>query len=218
MTRLRVAGMGSRMKRHAPAADRNKEPILGILREFLTSPAFVLTIAEGSGQHVVHFAKHLPHVTFQPTDVEPGALASIAAYVAEEKLTNVRPPVHLDALSEVWPVESADLVTCINMIHISPWAATEGLFRGAARILGPEGYLITYGPYRFSGKFTAPSNKEFDESLRARDASWGVRDVDDLRKLADSCGLMLEGTMPMPANNHCLVFAKDRHLFDMEIA
>jgi SAM-dependent methyltransferase len=196
------------MKHHAPAAERNKGPILNVLREFLTEPAFVLTIAEGSGQHVVHFAKHLPHVTFQPTDLEPDALASITAYVEEARCTNVLPAKLLNASSDAWPVDRADLITCINMIHISPWSATEGLFRGAARILPPDGFLITYGPYRFSGEFTAPSNKEFDASLRARNPEWGVRDVDDLENLATSVGMAMEGSMPLPANNHCLVFYK----------
>ncbi|HRI68743.1 MAG TPA: DUF938 domain-containing protein [Polyangium sp.] len=198
------------IKRHAPAAERNKNPILDVLREFISEPKFVLTIAEGSGQHVVFFAEHLPQATFQPTDVDPTALASIAAYVAEGGFPNVRPPLALDAMAETWPVEHADIILCINMIHISPWIATEGLFRGAARILPEFGYLITYGPYRFSGEFTAPSNQEFDASLRGRNPEWGVRDVDDLRMLASAHGLMLEGTVPMPANNHCLVFAR-RH-------
>jgi SAM-dependent methyltransferase len=196
------------MKRHAPAADRNKEHILGVLREFLTEPAFVVTIAEGSGQHVVHFAKHLPDVTFLPTDTDPDAVASIAAYVDAAGCTNVRPATLLDAVSDEWPIERADLIVCINMIHISPWSATEGLFRGAARILPPGGFLITYGPYRFSGKFLAPSNEEFDASLRARNAEWGVRDVDDLELVAAAFGMEIEGTVPMPANNHCIVFYK----------
>ncbi len=197
------------MKRHAPAAERNKDPILGVIREFLTEPSFVVTIAEGSGQHVVHFAKHLPHVTFLPTDGDADALASIDAHVKEAGCTNVRPAQVLDATSDKWPVERADLILCINMIHISPWSAAEGLFRGAVRILPPEGFLITYGPYRFSGKFLAKSNEEFDESLRARNAEWGVRDVDDLELVALSAGLRIEGTIPMPANNHCLVFNKE---------
>jgi SAM-dependent methyltransferase len=207
--RLPSSSMLRLMKRHAPAADRNKEAILGVIREFLTNPSFVLTIAEGSGQHVVHFAKHLPHVTFLPTDADAEALASIDEYVNEALCKNVRPAKVLDVTSAEWPVEQADLVTCINMIHISPWSATEGLFRGAARILPPGGFLITYGPYRFSGDFGAASNKAFDESLRSRNPEWGVRDVDDLEKVAASCGMMLEGTMPMPANNHCLVFNKE---------
>ncbi len=196
------------MKRHAPAADRNKDAILGVIREFLTEPAFVVTIAEGSGQHVVHFAKHLPHVTFLPTDGDADALASIDAHVKEAGCTNVRPAQVLDATADKWPIERADLILCINMIHISPWSATEGLFQGAARILPPGGFLITYGPYRFSGDFGAPRNKAFDESLRSRNAEWGVRDVDELELVAAAAGMVIEGTMPMPANNHCLVFNK----------
>ena len=196
------------IKRHAPAAERNKDPILEVLREFMGEPKFVVTIAEGSGQHVVHFAEHLPHVTFQPTDVDPNALASISAYVDEARYSNIRPPVYLDALAEPWPVEHADVALCINMIHISPWIATEGLFRGAARILPQGGHLITYGPYRFSGAFTAPSNEEFDASLRSRNPEWGVRDVDDLKTIGVANGLKLERTVAMPANNHCLVFTK----------
>lgn len=196
------------MKHHAPAAERNKEPILTVLREYLQEPKFVVTIAEGSGQHVVHFARHLPQITFQPTDVEPQALESIASYVAEAQCPNIRPPLHLDALAASWLVDQADLVLCINMIHISSWAATEGLFRGAARILSDHAHLITYGPYRFSGEFTAPSNQEFDASLRARNSAWGVRDVDDLKKLGSSVGMTLERTVVMPANNHCLIFTQ----------
>jgi SAM-dependent methyltransferase len=197
------------MKRHAPAADRNKDAILGVIREFLQQPAFVVTIAEGSGQHVVHFAKHLPHVTFLPTDGDPDALASIDAHVKEAGITNVEPAQVLDASSDKWPVERADLVVCINMIHISPWSAADGLFRGAVRILPPGGYLITYGPYRFSGKFLAQSNEEFDASLRARNAEWGVRDVDDLELVAISQRIKIERTLPLPANNHCLVFCNE---------
>lgn len=203
-------------KHHAPAADRNKGHILNVIREFFIEPQFletpqlVLTIAEGSGQHVVHFAKELRHVQFQPTDVDPEMMTSISAYIDEAKCKNIRPPMVLDASLDVWPVKQADLILCINMIHISPWSTTQGLFRGAARTLPEDyGYLITYGPYRFSGKFTAPSNKEFDESLRARNPEWGVRDVDDLQELGDSVGLGLEGTYPLPANNHCLVFSRD---------
>jgi len=158
----------------------------------------------------VHFAKDLTHVKFQPTDVDPEALASIKAYVDEAHCKNVLPPLQLDVRWDEWPVKTADVIICINMIHISPWAATEGLLRGAARTLGPDGYLITYGPYRFSGKFTAPSNKEFDESLRARNPEWGIRDVDDLDRVAKSVGMALESSMPMPANNHCLTFSKPR--------
>jgi SAM-dependent methyltransferase len=196
------------MKRHAPAADRNRTPILEVLRPLLHDGALVLEIASGSGQHVVHFATSLPRVTFQPTDADRGALASIEAHRADAALTNVLPPLRLDASSASWPVTRADAVVCINMIHISPFACTEGLFAGAHRVLPPGGLLYLYGPYRFSGAFTAPSNEAFDASLRAQNPAWGVRDVDDLVRLASGAGLEHEATVPMPANNHSLLFRK----------
>ncbi|MDI3286407.1 DUF938 domain-containing protein [Polyangium sp. 15x6] len=196
------------MKRRAPAAERNRDPILDILRRVLPDGAFTLEIASGSGQHTAHFAAHLPRVTFQPTDPDPDALASIDAYRAELDLPNFLRPLRLDASEDAWPVSRADAVVCINMIHIAPFRACEGLFRGAARILPAGGVLFTYGPYRFSGAFTAPSNEAFDASLRERDPSWGVRDLDDLQRLARQTGFVHEETVPMPANNHSLVFRK----------
>ncbi len=202
------ANLPASMKHHAPAADRNKDCILDVLRPLLPDAAFVVTIAEGSGQHVVHFATHLPHVTFQPTDVDPEAIFSIEAYRAQVECPNVRPAMQLDAAASLWPIQHASAITCINMIHISPWSSTEGLFQGAARLLAPGGFLLTYGPYRFSGVFHAPSNQAFDESLRSRNPAWGVRDIDDLMSLAASVDLGHEATIAMPANNHCVVFRK----------
>ncbi|MRG94168.1 DUF938 domain-containing protein [Polyangium spumosum] len=196
------------MKRRAPAAERNREPILDVLQRVLPDGAFTLEIASGSGQHAAHFAAHLPGVTFQPTDPDPAAITSIEAYRAELDLPNFLGPLRLDAAEDTWPVTRADAVVCINMIHIAPFRACEGLFRGAARILPPGGVLFTYGPYRFSGAFTAPSNEAFDASLREMDPSYGVRDVDDLDRLASQWGFVREETVPMPANNHCLVFRK----------
>jgi SAM-dependent methyltransferase len=196
------------MKRHAPAADRNRTPILDVLRPRLPDGVLVLEIASGSGQHVVHFAAALPRVTFQPTDPDPGALASIEAHRAEAALPNVLPPLKLDASAALWPVMRADAIVCINMIHIAPFACTEGLFAGASRLLPPAGLLYLYGPYRFSGAFTAPSNEAFDASLQAQNPTWGVRDVDDLVWLANEAGLEHEATIPMPANNHSLIFRK----------
>jgi len=196
------------MKRHAPAAERNRGPILDVLRRLLPDDAFVLEIASGSGQHAAHFAAHLPGMTFQPTDPDPAARASIDAYRAEIGLPNVLSPLLLDASADDWPVARADAIVCINMIHIAPFRACEGLFRGASRLLSPGGVLFTYGPYRFSGAFTAPSNEAFDASLRERDPAWGVRDTDDLGRLARESRLRLEETIPMPANNHTLVFRR----------
>jgi SAM-dependent methyltransferase len=196
------------MKRRAPAAERNREPILDVLRRVLPDGAFTLEIASGSGQHVAHFAAHLPGVTFQPSDPDPSAVSSIDAYRAELDLPNILPPLRLDASEDTWPVSRADAVVCINMIHIAPFRACEGLFRGAARILPAGGVLFLYGPYRFSGAFTAPSNEAFDASLKQMDPSYGVRDLDDLTRLAAQSGFVHEETIPMPANNHSLVFRK----------
>ncbi|EYF02661.1 DUF938 domain-containing protein [Chondromyces apiculatus] len=196
------------MKRIAPAADRNKSPILGVLRPLLPDGARVLEIASGTGQHMIHFASALPTVTFQPSDADPAALESIESYRAEAGLSNVAPPVLLDAASASWPVTSADAVVCINMIHISPWSSCEGLFRGAARILPPGGVLVLYGPYCFSGRYTAPSNEAFDASLKEQNPAWGVRDIDDLSRLATETGFVNEAITALPANNHVLVFRR----------
>lgn len=199
------------MKRPAPSADRNKNPILEVLRPLLHDGAFMLEIASGSGTHVAHFATNLPNVVFQPTDLDPDARKSIEAFREELGLPNVLAPVPLDASKDEWPVDSAFGIVCINMIHITPFDATVGLFRGSARTLAPGGFLLTYGPYRFSGVFLAESNAAFDRMLKEeRDPSFGVRDVDDLDKLAAAAGLVHEATVPMPANNHCLVFRKPR--------
>lgn len=194
------------MKLHAPSAHRNREPILDVLRPRLARGAFVVEIASGSGEHAVFLARELPHVTWQPTDTDAAALASIEAHRAEANLPNLLAPVGLDASRDAWPIARADAIVCINMLHISPWRAAVGLFRGAARTLSNDGALFTYGPYRFSGAFTAESNREFDASLRARDPAWGVRDVDDLDALAGELGLARAETIAMPANNHVLVY------------
>lgn len=196
------------MKRHAPAAERNREPIAEVLAGVLPASGLVLEVASGTGQHVVWFAQHLPHLTWQPSDVDSDALASIVAWTGDAGIANVRAPIVLDATSPSWPIDAADAIVCSNMIHIAPWAAAVGLFAGAGRILPAGGVLCTYGPYRFHGQFTAPSNAEFDASLRARDPAWGVRDVDDLEELARGNGLALVDTVAMPANNHLLVWRR----------
>lgn len=190
------------------AAERNREPILAVLQRVLPERGLVLEIASGTGQHVVYFARHLPGLTWQPTDLGEDARASVREWIAEAGLANVLEPLALDVTAETWPVERADAVFCANMVHIAPWDAALGLFRGAGRVLSPGAPLVTYGPYRFSGRFTAPSNEAFDRSLRARDAAWGVRDVGDLEAAARAEGLALEETVAMPANNHCLVWRR----------
>jgi hypothetical protein len=198
--------MSPAMKRSAPAALRNREPIREVLARHLPGTGTVLMIAEGSGEHAVHFARSFPALTWQPSDVAPEALASIAAWCADRALPNLAAPIQLDVTAPHWPVERADAITCINMVHISPWEATLGLFAGAARTLPAGALLYLYGPYRFDGRFTAPSNETFDASLRARDPRWGVRDVRDLE--AAAAGFALRETVEMPANNHSLVFRR----------
>lgn len=194
------------MKQHAPAAARNREPIREVLGRVLPPTGTVLTIAEGTGEHAVHFASGFPNLTWQPSDRDEAAVESIAAWCADARLPNLLPPVPLDVTHTVWPVTAADAVTCINMIHIAPWEATLGLFAGAARLLVPGALLYLYGPYRFDGQFTAPSNEAFDQSLRSRDSRWGIRDVRDLE--AAATGFVLRETVTMPANNHSLIFRR----------
>ncbi|HLU67572.1 MAG TPA: DUF938 domain-containing protein [Kofleriaceae bacterium] len=197
------------MRIRSPAAERNAEPLRLVLSRVLPASGLVLEVSSGGGQHAEHMARALPGITWQPSDIDEQALDSIAETVAEAGLGNLRPPVRLDATWDQWPVERADAVVCVNMVHIAPWEAALGLMAGAARLLAPGGPLVTYGPYRFSGQFTAPSNQAFDRSLRARDPSWGVRDVDDLAAAAARAGLGLEEVVPMPANNHVLVFRRE---------
>lgn len=192
------------MKQYAPAAARNREPIREVLARVLPAHGLVLTIAEGTGEHAVYFAKAFPALTWQPTDLDDTALASIEAHRAEAQLPNLRAPLQLDATAQTWPIDHADALTCINMIHIAPWEAALGVFAGAQRLRVP--LLYFYGPYRFGGKFTAPSNEAFDHSLRSRDPSWGVRDLREIEAAARQHSYSLTEIVAMPANNHSLVF------------
>ncbi|KAJ0033309.1 hypothetical protein NQD34_000416 [Periophthalmus magnuspinnatus] len=213
---LRQFNQGFNRMLNAPAADRNKEPILSVLRESLdpAKPLQALEISSGTGQHVTHFAQSLRNVVWQPSEYDHQSLASIEAYRAHYRLANVKPAVHLDAsLShEHWggiEPESLDLVLNINMIHISPMACTEGLFKGAGALLKPQGLLLTYGPYAVNGRITPQSNVDFDQNLRQRNSEWGLRDVVLLRSIAESNSLFLEKMVDMPANNKCLLFRKE---------
>lgn len=196
------------MKRHAQAPERNREPLLAVLREVLPASGTVLEVASGTGQHAVFFARAFPHLLWQPTDVEPESLASITAWRAEEALPNLLPPLPLDASSDTWPVSSADVILNVNMLHISPWSACQGLMRGAGRVLTPGGCLITYGAYFVEGRETAPSNLAFDASLRERNPAWGVRQLGDVTAEAARHGLERERVVDMPSNNLTLVFRK----------
>jgi len=195
-------------RRFAPAVARNRAVIKEVLARHLPASGLVLEIASGSGEHAVHFATHFPALTFQPTDPDAAALASITAWQAEAQLTNLLPPILLDVRSDDWPVRNADAVICINMLHIAPWEATAALTRGAARILPPGAMLFLYGPFKRGGQHTAPSNAEFDESLRAQDARWGVRDLEAVAEIARAAGFTAPVVEAMPANNLSVIFRR----------
>jgi SAM-dependent methyltransferase len=196
-------------RRYAPATLRNRDAILGVLKQHLPVSGLVLEMASGSGEHVLHFARaSADTLVFQPSDPDPSARDSIDAWAASLGLANVRPAVALDAAAAAWPVSHADAVICINMIHIAPWAAAVGLVHGASRVLPPEGMLYLYGPYRRGGRHTAPSNEAFDGSLRTRNPAWGVRDLEAVVELAESHGFAPPVVEEMPANNLSLVFRR----------
>ena len=195
------------MKQHAPATERNRDAIREVLVRELAATGTVLEIASGTGQHAVAFAQALPGITWQPTDPDPTSIASIAAWRDEAALPNLLAPLLLDVTAVPWPVEHADAIVCINMVHIAPWEAALALFAGAGRLLAPGSLLYLYGPYRFDGT-TAPSNEAFDRSLRSRDPRWGVRDVRELGAAAVEHGFAMRGVVAMPANNHSLLFRR----------
>ncbi|MBS0384390.1 MAG: DUF938 domain-containing protein [Proteobacteria bacterium] len=197
----------------SPATARNRQPILTVLQRVLPSNARVLELASGAGEHAAYFAAAMPGVTWQPSDPDADARASIAAWIGADAVANVRPPLNIDVRAGLWGVEEQppfDALVAINMIHISPWEATLGLVRGAGRLLRPGGLLFTYGPYKRDGRHTTPSNESFDASLRARDPSWGVRDVADVTRAAEHSAMQLREIVEMPANNLSLVFEKRR--------
>lgn len=195
------------MKLHAPAVQRNRQPIADVLAEILPPSGVVLEVASGTGQHMVFFAARFSHLTWIPTEIEPRSLASIQAWCQESGLENIQPAQVLDAAAS-WPSLSADAVININMIHIAPWEVCQGLMAGAARALTPQGILFLYGPYRIKGRTTAPSNEEFDLALRSRNPAWGLRYVDEVAKEAALHGLTLDRVWEMPANNLSLTFRR----------
>lgn len=192
----------------APAAARNGGAILDVLRHALPHHGCVLELASGSGEHAVRFAAGLPDLRWQPSDPDSRALRSIAAHARTAGLPNLLPPIELDVRTQPWPPMQADAMVCINMIHIAPWSATEGLMAGAGRLLGQGGPLVLYGPFRIDGAHTAASNAAFDEDLRRRDPDWGVRDLAAVLAVAARHGLRLRDRIAMPANNFCVVLAK----------
>lgn len=200
-------------RRHAPATARNRDPILAVLRDVLPASGTVLEIAAGTGEHAVHFAKGLPGLVWQPSDPDGAARASISAWADEAGadeagLSNLLAPLALDAAAADWPLERADALVCINMIHISPWEATLGLMAGAARLLASGAPLVLYGPYRREGHTIEPGNAAFDEDLKRRNPAWGLRLLEAVAEVADAQGFGLDRVVEMPANNLTVVFRK----------
>ncbi|GAB3771099.1 DUF938 domain-containing protein [Ramlibacter monticola] len=199
---------------HSPAADRNKEPILQVLRGLLPERGRALEIASGTGQHVAWFAAALPGWSWQPSEADGAMLPAIAGRIAESGLANVRPPLRLDVMAPQWPSaadpfrEPFDAIYCANMLHISPWETCAALMQGAARHLVDEGVLVTYGPYFEQGVPAASSNEAFDQDLRSRDPAWGIRRLQDVEAQAQRAGLVLRQRHAMPANNLLVVFGR----------
>jgi SAM-dependent methyltransferase len=197
------------LRRFAPSTARNREAILAVLKPQLPLSGLVLEVASGAGEHTAFFATACsPNLQFQPTDPDAASHASIDAWASALGLSNVRSALLLDASAQTWPIESADAVICINMIHISPWSATVGLIQGAGRVLPPGGLLYLYGPYRRQGQHTAMSNAAFDADLRSRNAEWGVRDLDAVAEVAAAHGFGAPLVEPMPANNLSVMFRR----------
>ena len=199
---------GGDPRRSAPHVARNAGPITEVLRTILPAGGLALEVASGTGEHILHFAREFPNLLWQPSDPEPAALRSIEAWRAASGLPNLLPPIALDARAADWPVARADAMLAINMIHISPWAATLGLMRGAGRLLTPGAPLYLYGAYRRAGVTTAPSNEAFDAGLSARDREWGLRNLEDVVSAAEKQGLRLDEVAEMPANNLSVVLRK----------
>ena len=195
-------------RQYRPHVARNRDPILDVLKRVLPQRGLVLEIASGSGEHAAYFAKALPSLIWQPSDPDTAALSSVAAHRDDVGLANLLAPVHLDVTAESWPVAHADAIMCCNMIHISPWAACEGLMAGAGRVLAAGGILYLYGPYKVGGRHTAPSNQEFDGYLRGQNPAWGIRDLDEVAALAKRHNFALVETVAMPANNLSVIFRR----------
>ncbi|MEO1167350.1 MAG: DUF938 domain-containing protein [Pseudomonadota bacterium] len=195
-------------RRHASATLRNRDAILAVLERILPADGRVLEIASGSGEHIVHFAKWFPQLQWQPSDPDPASRASIAAWMAESGTANILPVIDLDAAKADWPVHTVDAILCINMIHISPWAATQGLLAGAARLLPVGRPLYLYGPFHMPGRETSPSNMDFDRGLQGRNPEWGLRNMADIESAARDRGFAIEEIVDMPANNLSVILKK----------
>ncbi len=196
------------MKPFCEATDQNKDPILAVLRRLWTHPARVFEVGSGTGQHAAYFASHLPHLEWQTSDL-PEKLPGIRLWLEEAALPNTPPPLALDVLQSPWPALTVDGAFSANTAHILHWHQVEALFRGVGTLLRPGGLFCLYGPFSFGGRHVSESNARFDASLKARDPGMGVRDADDLRRLAQVAGMVPAETVAMPVNNHILVWRRE---------
>jgi cyclopropane fatty-acyl-phospholipid synthase-like methyltransferase len=203
-----VRGEDESSMRYAPAADRNKEPLVAVLSTLLPQRGAVLEIASGTGQHVVHFARSFPSLSWQPSEADEGLISSIRGHAQCSGCSNIEDVIQVNVHAPVWSVDIYDAIIAINMIHIAPWSATHDLFRGGTEHLKYGGTLIMYGPYRFFGYDHAESNRLFDQRLRAQNAAWGIRNLESIGQVAAGFGFALSAAIPMPANNHVLVFKR----------
>ena len=192
-------------RKYSEASEQNKDPILKVLNEVFKDCNTVLEIGSGSGQHAVYFAKQLRHLTWQPSDLSEN-LASISAWIEQEALMNIKPPIELDVTNYSWEVDCVDAIFTANTLHIMSWTAIEDLFKGIGRILNSQGKLLVYGPFAYDGKHTSPRNQQFDKYLKQQDPQSGVRDFVTLDKLARAQGLSCIEDFAMPANNRCLLW------------
>jgi SAM-dependent methyltransferase len=203
---MAASGSDFQDRRSAPAVARNRDAILQVLQSVLPSSGLVLEVASGTGEHAVHFARAFPALDWQPSDPSADARRSVAGWIAAEPLPNIRSPIDLDAECGLAAMDRADAILCINMLHISPWSATEGLMQGARRLLAPGAPLCLYGPFKRSNHALEPSNRAFDADLRQRDPRWGLRELDAVTACARTHGLALDRVVAMPANNLMPIF------------
>jgi cyclopropane fatty-acyl-phospholipid synthase-like methyltransferase len=204
--------MSADQRMFSPSAARNVGPIVAVLKQVLPTNGAVVEIGCGTGEHVVHFAEAMPNLTWLPSDPDSDSRTSTLSWIKFTGLSNILPPLDIDVCAKAWGIEQAapfDAIVSLNMVHIAPWAACLGLFAGAGRLLRAGGLLVLYGPFMRNGAYNAASNAAFDESLKARNPSWGLRDIVDLEQVAESTGLRLRETIEMPANNMSLVFWKN---------
>lgn len=208
---LEEQGQEADARLRSPSVERNKGPILDVLRPHLRSGMHILEIASGTGEHGAHIVSAVDGLNWQPSDLSPEARISIKAWADYIGQPGFKPPIEVDATNLDWPrqqPQSLDGLICINMAHISPLKATQGVIAGAAKYLKPGGFLFFYGPFKRDGNHTAPSNEAFDANLKSRDPEWGIRDLGEIEAMAEAAGLTLEVSRQMPSNNHSLLFSK----------